>query len=294
MPVLKRNVCHEWVEAYPDSEGARHLYDDGTDLWVVGMFPYIVRGHDDTWNSIPLPGDMAAGTFIHRAKNGRLFVVGFESLEYDKQVVHLYATENIDDPEPDWLDIPTEDGYCETMRLFVVENDERIFVIAGRKYDSLLAYGWSLVYELQEGIIEHKSHKSKMEELKYRGLLEKKIYYKSVGGHTLLLGKHGVDVWDPDTGSRRNIVPTQEMGKSGDNYVFGDAIRDNNGVWIVSSSSQILEYNETDGKMRCYAVGGASPGDNGLVMESIRTDLRLLGKLLYLPTIEVLFGTDGG
>ncbi len=77
LPVMRRTDCHEWEEAYPDSEGAMALYDDGKEIWVVGERPEVIHGIGDEWSSFQGPSsECIEGRSVLKVHDGGLYVVG--------------------------------------------------------------------------------------------------------------------------------------------------------------------------------------------------------------------------
>ena len=93
LPVIRRTDCHEWEEAYPDSEGALALYDDGKEIWVVGERPEVIHGIGDEWSSIQGPtSEWLEGRSVLKVHDGGLYVVGIYD-EYGEDSRLYYASD---------------------------------------------------------------------------------------------------------------------------------------------------------------------------------------------------------
>ena len=274
LPVMRRTNCHDWEEAYPDSEGALALYDDGKEIWVVGEKPEVIHGIGNEWSSIqgPTP-EWLEGRSVLNVNNGGLYALGI----YDENGndSRLFYLEEASTSTPQWAEVK---GILSPERFKPVS----LLSCNGKTYVQVNNMSYYEQSEIQLYSLQGPEAQFRIGftgEGRFR-VHEDRLFYCSEEGVR--------EIFDEQGGITSVIIvpPVEHYGKD---MNIQDAVQMPDGRWILASGP--LEYDPaTEEVTRYYAVGKHySPGYNDYFyyIWNFEKDGSIL-ELALLPTGEVL------
>ncbi len=279
LPVIRRTDCHEWEEAYPDSEGAMALYDDGKEIWVVGERPEVIHGIGDEWSSIQGPtSEWLEGRSVLRVHDGGLYVVGIYD-EYGEDS-RLYYTS---DPQAEPLVWEEVKGIQFPNKFKPI----RLLSCGGQAYvqvNNMVYYepDSTQLYLLQGATA--KLYVEFPEEGQYR-THDDRLFFCNEEGIREISGQGETSI--------EEVVPQIEY--SGSPVNLQDAVQMPDGRWIIAPGP--YEYDPASGELDHYfAISThyySGYNDPYPYIWSFETDGNVF-ELALLPTGEVLAGGRAG
>jgi hypothetical protein len=290
LPVMRRTDCHDWEEAFPDSEEALALYDDGEFVWVVGGWPDVVYGIGDKWNELkgPEPPWVEARSIYKMPENGVYVVAWYDASGADARLLVavpgvIHEKEERDENSWDWMQVFL-DPIWRPYR--VVGTDEgHVYLLCRRSKSSSIPTlpdrdRADRIYRI-DGVLP-----TFVAEFEGSGFL-------NAHGNRIFYGNaSGVHEIEPSTGVIEHIVPAPVWHNT--EYDVNDAVELEDGTWVLATKSgpSLVEYDPQTSEQRYYfpKMGSAGLIDLEVPWENWRK-LDTSGYIYHLellPTGEVI------